>query len=166
MDSAYADKLDGKITEDFWERKANDWRIEEQQVKMAIDGLNNAETGDRALDAQRIFELANKAYSLYVSQDSTKKGQLAENAIFRQVHLDRCTIDLTNTKEWSARTVHLNADSIAALESIRLKGQKPSDSVFQPEGSRFDTRSWFLRCLVDTGIEGYVWHSNRHTFCS
>ncbi|RSL15778.1 hypothetical protein EDE15_1281 [Edaphobacter aggregans] len=55
-----------------------------------------------------------------------RKGQLAENAIFRQVHLDRCTIDLTNTKEWSARTVHLNADSIAALESIRLKGRSPA----------------------------------------
>jgi integrase len=23
-----------------------------------------------------------------------------------------------------------------------------------------------LPCLVDVGIEGYVWHSNRHTFCS
>ena len=83
-----------------------------------------------------------------------------------QVHLDRRTIDLTKTKNGSARTVHLNADSIAALESIRLKGQKTNDPVFPREGSRFDTRSWFLPCLVDAGIEGYVWHSNRHTSCS
>jgi integrase len=83
-----------------------------------------------------------------------------------QVHLDRRTIDLTKTKNGSARTVHLNADSIAALESIRLKGQKSGDPVFPREGSRFDTRSWFVPCLTDTGIEGYVWHSNRHTFCS
>ena len=83
-----------------------------------------------------------------------------------QVHLDRRTIDLTKTRNGSARTVHLNADSIAALESIRLKGQKTNDPVFPREGSRFDTRSWFLPCLVDVGIEGYVWHSNRHTFCS
>src|SRR5271168_996535 len=55
---------------------------------------------------------------------------------------------------------------IAALESIRLKGQKTSDPVFPREGSRFDTRSWFVPCLEDAGIEGYVWHSNRHTFCS
>jgi site-specific DNA recombinase len=48
MDGAYADKLDGKISEDFWERKASDWRMEEQQVKMAIQGLSDAETGDRA----------------------------------------------------------------------------------------------------------------------
>jgi hypothetical protein len=32
--------------------------------------------------------------------------------------------NLTNTKNGSARTVHLNADSIAALGSIHLKGQK------------------------------------------
>jgi integrase len=83
-----------------------------------------------------------------------------------QVHFDRRTIDLTKTKNGSARTVHLNADSIAALESIRSKGQKTSDPPFPCEGSRFDTRSWFSPCLFDAGIEGYVWHSNRHTFCS
>jgi site-specific DNA recombinase len=76
MDAAYADKLDGKIPEDFWERKMSEWRAEEQQVKMVIDGLATAETGDRALDAQKVFELANKAYSLYFSRDSTERAKL------------------------------------------------------------------------------------------
>ena len=76
MDKAYSDKLDGKIPEDFWERKMTDWRMEEQQAKMAIEGLKNAESGDRAVNAERIFELANNAYSLYVSQDSTEKAKL------------------------------------------------------------------------------------------
>ncbi len=78
MDKAYTDKLDGTIPHDFWERKMTDWRTEEQQVKMAIQGLSSAESSDRALDAQRIFELANKAYSLYVSQDSTEKAKLLQ----------------------------------------------------------------------------------------
>jgi catechol-2,3-dioxygenase len=69
MDAAYVDKQEGKIPEDFWERKMSDWRMEEQQVKMVIQGLINAQAVDRALDAQRIFELANSAYSLYVSQN-------------------------------------------------------------------------------------------------
>ena len=60
MDAAYTDKLDAKISEEFWERKMSDWQMEEQQVKMAIQGLSNAETGDRAANAQRVFELANK----------------------------------------------------------------------------------------------------------
>jgi site-specific DNA recombinase len=76
MDAAYADKLDGKIPVDFWERKMSEWRTEEQQVKLAIDGLTGAEISDSALDAQKVFELANKAYSLYVSQDSTERAKL------------------------------------------------------------------------------------------
>jgi hypothetical protein len=39
-------------------------------VKLAIDGLTSAETSDRALEAQKVSELADKTYSLYFSQDS------------------------------------------------------------------------------------------------
>ena len=53
MDAAYTDKLDGKITDEFWQRKRNDWQMEEQQAKMALDRLANAETSDRALDAEK-----------------------------------------------------------------------------------------------------------------
>lgn len=97
MDSAYADKLDGKISEDFWERKMNDWQMEEQQVKMAIQGLNEAETSDRALDAQRIFELANKAYLLYGSQDSTEKAKLLR-MLFSNCSVDAVSVTPTYRK--------------------------------------------------------------------
>ena len=85
-----------------------------------------------------------------------------------QVHLDRRTIDLTKTKNGSARSVHLNADAMSAIQSMRRPRQRPSDPVFPREGSkgRFDTRSWFGPCLAEAKINEYVWHSNRHTFCS
>jgi uncharacterized protein YegL len=70
------DKLDGKIPEDFWERKMTEWRTEERQVKLAIDCLAGTENTDRATDVQRVFELASKAYLLYFSQDSTEKAKL------------------------------------------------------------------------------------------
>jgi hypothetical protein len=69
MDGVCADKLDRRVPEDFWERKMADFRVEEQQVKMAMQS-------DLALDAQRIFELANKADSLYVSQNPNEKAKL------------------------------------------------------------------------------------------
>jgi hypothetical protein len=56
--AAYADKLDCKIPEDFWERRMSDWRMEEQQVKMAIQGLSGVETGDLVLNAQRLFTVS------------------------------------------------------------------------------------------------------------
>ena len=85
-----------------------------------------------------------------------------------QVHFDRRSIELTKTKNGSARAVHLNSDAVAALESLRRTKRHASDPVFPREGSRgrFDTRSWFQPCLEEAGISGYVWHCNRHTFCS
>ncbi|MGD0940151.1 MAG: site-specific integrase [Terracidiphilus sp.] len=85
-----------------------------------------------------------------------------------QMDFRRRIIDLTNTKNGSPRTVHLNGDALAAIESVKRPGQKLSDPVFPREGSkgRFDTRSWFQPCLEEAKITGYVWHSNRHTFCS
>jgi site-specific DNA recombinase len=114
MDAAYVDKLDRRIPEDFWERKMSEWRVEEQQVKMAIQGLSNAETGDRALDAQRIFELANSAYSLYVSQNSAEKAKLLR-MLFSNCSVDAVSVTPTYRKpfdmifkrarleEWSGR---------------------------------------------------------------
>jgi hypothetical protein len=97
MDAAYSDKLDGKIPEDFWERKMSDWRIGEQQVKMAIQGFANAEFGDRALDAQRIFELANKAHLLYVSQNPVEKAKLLR-MLFSNCSVDAVSVTPTYRK--------------------------------------------------------------------
>ena len=85
-----------------------------------------------------------------------------------QVHLERKTIDLTKTKNGSARTVHLNSDAVEAIESLRRSKRPGSDPVFPREGNKssFDTRSWFHPSMEDAGISGYVWHCNRHTFCS
>ena len=41
---------------------------------------------------------------------------------------------------------------------------RPRDAAYTK--GRFDTRSWFQPCLADAKITGYVWHLNRHTFCS
>jgi site-specific recombinase XerD len=88
------------------------------------------------------------------------------------VHLDRRMIRTSkaknNRKVILGRTIHLNADAVATVESLKHKGQKSSDPVFPREGEKdkFDTRSWFEPCLEEAGIAEYVWHSNRHTSCS
>ncbi len=87
MDKAYEDKLDGVIEPEFFERKMTEWRGQEQQVRMALQGLGDAISSDRALDAERIFELANKAYSLYVSQNPVEKAKLL------RMLLSNCSVD-------------------------------------------------------------------------
>ena len=86
MDQAYQDKLDGKIPEDFWERKMSEWRAEEHQIQMAIN-QPQVSSADRGLSATRILELANKAYSLYLTQKP------AEQAKLLRLVLLNCSID-------------------------------------------------------------------------
>ena len=83
-----------------------------------------------------------------------------------QVDLDRRTIDLTKTKNFNARAVDLNSDAIAALQSLQRPGQRPNELVFLRDTKGFDNGSWFNPCLSEAEISDYVWHSNRHTFCS
>ena len=86
LDQAYLDKLDGKITEEFWTRKSSEWQAEEQQIHLAMQGLERANP-DRMLDAVRTLELANKAHSLYLAQPPTEKAKLLK------VVLSNCAID-------------------------------------------------------------------------
>ncbi len=82
--------------------------------------------------------------------------------------MGRRATELTETKNGTARTVHLNADVVAATVSARRTGQKPAGKLFPRLGSegRFDTRSWFVPCLAAAKASGHLWHGNRHTFCS
>jgi site-specific DNA recombinase len=91
LDQAYLDKRDGKINEEFWTRKSIEWLAEEHQISLAMHGLANANPDpDRIIDAVRIFELANKARFLYVSQPAPEKAKL-----LRMV-LSNCAVDAVN----------------------------------------------------------------------
>jgi site-specific recombinase XerD len=94
------------------------------------------------------------------------------SCMWAYVDLNRRAIDLLKTKNYASRTVHLNPDALDVIKSMQKPGQKLTDRVFPREKKEeqkqdlFDTRSWFQPCMEDAGITGYVWHSNRHTFCS
>jgi hypothetical protein len=66
---ACLDKLDGKITTEFWERKNAEWLEQEQQVQFALAGLRQANEPAQLLTASLTLELANKAYSLCLRQN-------------------------------------------------------------------------------------------------
>ena len=86
LDQAYLDKLDGKITEEFWNRKSAEWMSEEQQVSLALQRLEQPKP-ERMLDAMRTLELANKAYFLYLKQEPSEKAKLLKMV------LSNCAID-------------------------------------------------------------------------
>ena len=114
MDQMYEDKLDGKIDEAFWARKMSEWRTQERALQSAADCLSQPIPANRALTAERILELANKAHFLYLTRNSAERGQL-----LKKVHLNCATdgVSLTPTyrkpfdliferakgEEWSGR---------------------------------------------------------------
>jgi site-specific DNA recombinase len=86
FEQAYMDKLDGKISEEFWERKAAEWQAEEEQIQHAIRRVERVKP-ERILDGIKILELANKAYSLYVKQTPDEKAKLL------RLVLSNCSVD-------------------------------------------------------------------------
>lgn len=83
-----------------------------------------------------------------------------------QFHEDRRCIELSKTKNGSARTVHLNSVALDAVKSIRPAKPKPFDLIFPHDQKVYDVRSWFPEALKEAHISDYTWHGNRHTFCS
>jgi hypothetical protein len=86
MDQAYQDKLDEMIPQEFWERKMLEWTEDERQIQAALTRLEVPSSGP-ILGAKRILELANKAYSLYLTQNPT------EQAILLRMVLLNCSVD-------------------------------------------------------------------------
>jgi DNA invertase Pin-like site-specific DNA recombinase len=114
MDAAYIDKLDGRISAEFWQRKQADWQSEEFRIQSLISGLTEDRCAEKLLDVQRILELAQRAYFLYL----TRKP--AEQAGLLKMVLLNCSIDAVSlyptyrkpfdvifnrvkNKEWSGR---------------------------------------------------------------
>jgi hypothetical protein len=80
------DKLDGKISEDFWARKSDEWRTEEQRIcsePLALEHLKP----ERMLDGVRILELAHKAHFLYLKQTPEAQAKLLKIVVLN------CSID-------------------------------------------------------------------------
>ncbi len=55
---------------------AEEWQNEKRYIREALDQLSVAHEGDRAMDVERVFELAKKAHLLYISQGNEERTKL------------------------------------------------------------------------------------------
>jgi len=86
LEQAYLDKLDGKITEAFWETKSTEWNQEQESILMALQALQD-QSPQGIVDGLRTLELANKAYFLYLRQPPAEKAKLL------RIVLSNCKVD-------------------------------------------------------------------------
>ena len=60
---------------EFWAARNDEWQEEANGIVLALGALQTANP-DQLLTANRILELANKAYSLYLTRNAGEQGKL------------------------------------------------------------------------------------------
>ena len=88
LDAMYVDKLDGRIQAAFFDRKAGEWRDEQEQIELAIQQHRDA---DRSYidEGVQLLELASHAGELFRSQESAEKRELLRYALSNSSWKDR-----------------------------------------------------------------------------
>ena len=82
---------------------------------------------------------------------------------WKQVDFKRKEIHLDDTKNGSPRDIPMNTDVVAAFQRWNaVTGGRSEDRVFNLDNPRI----WFEQAREEAKLKDYVWHSNRHTFCS
>jgi site-specific DNA recombinase len=86
LDQMYIDKLDGKIDEDFWKQRSEEWRSEQARILRSIHDRQQA----RATyfeEGVQIIGLAQRAYPLWLRQTPHERRRLLD------ILLSNCTFD-------------------------------------------------------------------------
>ena len=75
IDRMHVDKLDGKISEDFYQENLDEWREEQNGILDRVKAHQQANVNyfEKGVN---ILELANRAYSLYLQQTAEEKRKL------------------------------------------------------------------------------------------
>lgn len=91
IDAAYVDKIDGRIPEAFWKDQSDRWLKE--KIDAASKLLIHQKSDAHYLKSARIvLELLNKAYDLFMKQDSSEKRKLV-NILFSNSSFDGKTLE-------------------------------------------------------------------------
>jgi site-specific DNA recombinase len=135
IEQAYLDKLDGKITDAFWATKSSEWNQEEQQILMAVQGLEQ-QSPERIMGTGRTLELANRAYFLYLKQPPAEKAKLL------RIVLSNCKVDATSVDPTYRKPFELifqrvkNEEWLPELYDLRTLRFEVPRTTHQQEQSR------------------------------
>ena len=124
MDQMYEDKLDRKIGEEFWTRKMNEWREQERTLESQLSSLRVRVPVDDVLTVQRIFELANKAYFLYLTRNSAERGQLLKSVILNCA-TDGVSLSPTYRKPFDLIFERAKTENWSGREDLNLRPPGP-----------------------------------------
>lgn len=75
LDQMYVDKLDGRVTQDFYDAKSAEWRAEQAKL---LETMHAHQTATAAYfdDGVRLLALAQKAHTLFLQQTAAERAKL------------------------------------------------------------------------------------------
>ena len=76
----YVDKLDGKVSESFFERKAGEWRAEQDRIGESIQDHRRADRSYADAGVE-LIELASGAHDAFISQGSDERRRLLKEVV-------------------------------------------------------------------------------------
>lgn len=77
LDAMYVDKLDGKIDQAFYDRRAGEWRSEQDRLLRAIEE-HQAANRTYLDEGVALLELAGRAYELFRKQEPREQRRLLD----------------------------------------------------------------------------------------
>jgi site-specific recombinase XerD len=123
---------------------------------------DHEEAALRAVIAQKYPD---KMYELDISLGTGMRlsEQYGSRLRWQNVDFQRREVDLSKTKNYTARVIPMNASVFAAFEArkAQVPHAKSKDIVFDTP-----PRPWWDDVREQAGVTDYRWHDNRHTFCS
>jgi hypothetical protein len=96
LDRLYDDKLDGKITEVFYQRKAKQYSEEEEEIASAIQRHSNANIKYYELGIN-LYELSQRSKEIYLKASKEERRQLL-NIVLDKLQLNNGKLNYTFSK--------------------------------------------------------------------
>ena len=80
----------------------------------------------------------------------------------------RLLVTLPKTKNGNPRHIPLNAQAVAALETLKAFRTSETSPVFPGDDGEAvqGPRGWFHNAVERAEVQNYTWHCHRHTFAS
>ena len=122
LEKMYEDKLDGSITESYYNKKRDEFRAKQKEASERIARLGSADE-EYYLTSEYILQLANRAYDLFMGSEMEERRQLLK-LILQNLKLEGKKLDFELVKPF---------DEVFACSS-RTSWLPGQDSNLKPSG--------------------------------
>lgn len=140
FEKIYDDKIDSKITEEFYQKKFKQYTEEKEQIEQTLKKHSQANTKYYEL-SMNLYDLSQRAKEIYLKAKLTEDKRKLINLIFAKMLIDKGALTFTYTKAFE-----LLSDAVKLTNGSKMtKVIRNEDKIFEPrEKSDISTQTGYL----------------------